>query len=273
LDATQAQLQQIIHHNLWDPPPPPADYDESKMQEESPKNTKQVSAANGSSTVSPIMTRRLVLLQSSPPLSNSPLVSLPKSNDKVVVVPGFRLVDDYDSAPFDPAIDTIFCDRYKAGLIVDLDSPNSADQSPSSTHHSHQHTPKNAIVGKFFDSNSWSEEETLLFKELLCAFGCDWSKISKLMMSKTEKQLEAFFTNNRYDLRCELCGSTADDQLLLLCDSCDRAYHTYCLQPPLTKVPTTAWFCTKDCQSIHTKVWMSCCCLLSFLSFPIMFAL
>ena len=34
----------------------------------------------------------------------------------------------------------------------------------------------------------------------------------------------------------------ADDQLLL-CDGCDGAYHTFCLNPPLDEIPETDWFC------------------------------
>jgi len=30
---------------------------------------------------------------------------------------------------------------------------------------------------------------------------------------------------------------------MLLCDTCDRGYHTYCLRPPLSSVPVGDWFC------------------------------
>ncbi|WVW78729.1 hypothetical protein I302_100689 [Kwoniella bestiolae CBS 10118] len=44
---------------------------------------------------------------------------------------------------------------------------------------------------------------------------------------------------------CEICryGHTAEK--ILLCDGCDRGFHTYCLDPPLSSVPTNEeWFCT-----------------------------
>ncbi|PRP79275.1 bromodomain adjacent to zinc finger domain protein 2B-like [Planoprotostelium fungivorum] len=36
-----------------------------------------------------------------------------------------------------------------------------------------------------------------------------------------------------------------NDDLILLCDSenCKRAYHTYCLQPPLKEIPKEDWYC------------------------------
>ncbi|KAK6904001.1 hypothetical protein I203_107513 [Kwoniella mangroviensis CBS 8507] len=44
---------------------------------------------------------------------------------------------------------------------------------------------------------------------------------------------------------CEICryGHTAEK--ILLCDGCDRGFHTYCLDPPLSSVPANEeWFCT-----------------------------
>ena len=33
---------------------------------------------------------------------------------------------------------------------------------------------------------------------------------------------------------------------MLLCDGCDRGYHTFCLNPPLARAPLASWFCP-DC--------------------------
>lgn len=32
---------------------------------------------------------------------------------------------------------------------------------------------------------------------------------------------------------------------LMLCEGCDAAFHTFCLKPPLKRVPTSDWFCTR----------------------------
>uniref|UniRef100_A0AC35FFK5 PHD-type domain-containing protein n=2 Tax=Panagrolaimus sp. PS1159 TaxID=55785 RepID=A0AC35FFK5_9BILA len=42
---------------------------------------------------------------------------------------------------------------------------------------------------------------------------------------------------------CEACGDGADESNLLLCDECDVAFHTYCLEPKLDKIPTGSWRC------------------------------
>mmetsp|Transcript_67245 Transcript_67245/g.161163 ORF Transcript_67245/g.161163 Transcript_67245/m.161163 type:complete len:237 (-) Transcript_67245:21-731(-) len=42
---------------------------------------------------------------------------------------------------------------------------------------------------------------------------------------------------------CEVCGGGEEGDKLLLCDSCDRAHHTFCLTPPLLSVPGGDWYC------------------------------
>ncbi|KTW27919.1 uncharacterized protein T551_02886 [Pneumocystis jirovecii RU7] len=55
--------------------------------------------------------------------------------------------------------------------------------------------------------------------------------------------------------RCIICGSSEDEHVLLLCDQCDDAYHTYCLG--LEEVPDTDFFCP-------TCITLSGECLLHF---------
>ena len=72
------------------------------------------------------------------------------------------------------------------------------------------------------------------------------------------KQVHEFFKNqnkknpkekNRkqeyiYEKICEVCHMIRDDHLLLLCDYCDDAYHTFCLKPKLEEVPEEEiWTC------------------------------
>nr|XP_033792870.1 bromodomain adjacent to zinc finger domain protein 2A isoform X2 [Geotrypetes seraphini] len=44
-------------------------------------------------------------------------------------------------------------------------------------------------------------------------------------------------------VKCLVCRKGDDDEYLLLCDSCDRGCHTYCLRPKITEVPEGDWFC------------------------------
>ena len=44
---------------------------------------------------------------------------------------------------------------------------------------------------------------------------------------------------------CLACGVDDDHANLLLCEGCNDEYHTYCLEPPLSAVPSGDWFCRK----------------------------
>lgn len=45
---------------------------------------------------------------------------------------------------------------------------------------------------------------------------------------------------------CEICLGGEDATKTLICDGCDRAYHMYCLEPPMKDVPQSDWYCD-DC--------------------------
>jgi site-specific DNA-cytosine methylase len=45
------------------------------------------------------------------------------------------------------------------------------------------------------------------------------------------------------DAVCEVCEQEEPEATLLLCDLCNSAYHTACLQPPLAAVPEDSWIC------------------------------
>ncbi|KAK3610530.1 hypothetical protein CHS0354_008964 [Potamilus streckersoni] len=44
---------------------------------------------------------------------------------------------------------------------------------------------------------------------------------------------------------CHVCGRGDGEELMLLCDGCDDAFHTYCLLPPVAEVPKGDWRCPK----------------------------
>lgn len=42
---------------------------------------------------------------------------------------------------------------------------------------------------------------------------------------------------------CTICMNGDDEEKMLLCDGCNLGFHLYCLEPKLTRVPETDWFC------------------------------
>ncbi|XP_072260335.1 E3 ubiquitin-protein ligase UHRF2 [Pyxicephalus adspersus] len=53
---------------------------------------------------------------------------------------------------------------------------------------------------------------------------------------------------------CYVCGGKQDAHMQLLCDECNMAYHIYCLNPPLSKIPEDEdWYCP-SCKNDSTEV-------------------
>ena len=48
---------------------------------------------------------------------------------------------------------------------------------------------------------------------------------------------------------CEVCDDKGDDSQIMFCDRCDRGWHLYCLDPPLSKPPRGVWYCPRCAPS------------------------
>lgn len=42
---------------------------------------------------------------------------------------------------------------------------------------------------------------------------------------------------------CQICRKGDNEELLLLCDGCDKGCHTYCHRPKISTIPEGDWFC------------------------------
>ncbi|KAH3703124.1 hypothetical protein DPMN_078153 [Dreissena polymorpha] len=55
---------------------------------------------------------------------------------------------------------------------------------------------------------------------------------------------------------CQICRKDDNEAELLLCDGCDRGYHTYCFKPKLESIPDGDWYCY---ECVAKAVGESCC--------------
>ena len=51
--------------------------------------------------------------------------------------------------------------------------------------------------------------------------------------------------------KCELCKSGDEDHYILICDDCDKGYHTFCLRPVVVNIPRGDWSCPR-CTSVES---------------------
>ena len=59
---------------------------------------------------------------------------------------------------------------------------------------------------------------------------------------------------------CLICNTDKDDDQLVICECCDKAFHTYCLEKKLKGVPKSDWRCTdctvcSDCGVTSSARW------------------
>lgn len=50
------------------------------------------------------------------------------------------------------------------------------------------------------------------------------------------------------------CRNPGEDTKMLVCDMCDKGYHTFCLQPAMDSLPTNGWRC-KVGRKAHDTEW------------------
>ncbi|KAL1556835.1 lysine-specific demethylase rbr-2-like isoform X1 [Salvia divinorum] len=55
--------------------------------------------------------------------------------------------------------------------------------------------------------------------------------------------------DKEHDQICEQCKSGFHGDVMLLCDRCDKGWHTYCLSPPLKTIPSGNWYCLECLNS------------------------
>ncbi|KAJ4932896.1 hypothetical protein JOQ06_029734 [Pogonophryne albipinna] len=68
---------------------------------------------------------------------------------------------------------------------------------------------------------------------------------SSAQLSLCVQQLQKSISWERSIMKvhCQLCHKGDNEELLLLCDGCDKGCHTYCQKPKITTVPDGDWFC------------------------------
>ncbi|KAB1280301.1 E3 ubiquitin-protein ligase UHRF2 [Camelus dromedarius] len=53
---------------------------------------------------------------------------------------------------------------------------------------------------------------------------------------------------------CHICGGKQEPNMQVLCDECNMAYHIYCLNPPLDKIPEEEYWYCPSCKTDSSEV-------------------
>ena len=59
------------------------------------------------------------------------------------------------------------------------------------------------------------------------------------------------FTKTK-SVHCQICGSRNNEAFMLLCDTCNKGFHTFCFDIPMQEVPTEKWNC--EAHEVNNKM-------------------
>ncbi|XP_070694020.1 bromodomain adjacent to zinc finger domain protein 2B-like [Pempheris klunzingeri] len=72
---------------------------------------------------------------------------------------------------------------------------------------------------------------------------CEVRSSAQLSLCIRQLQKSIAWDRSIMKVHCQLCQKGNNEELLLLCDGCDKGCHTYCHKPRITTVPDGDWFC------------------------------
>ena len=75
------------------------------------------------------------------------------------------------------------------------------------------------------------------------------SQIARCSVPIADKRIYPELYVRTKSVHCEKCGAREEEEIMVLCDICNKGYHTTCLYPPLTQVPARGWTC--DTHEVH----------------------
>ena len=106
------------------------------------------------------------------------------------------------------------------------------------------------------------------------------AQVARTLLAIFEQTLVQFVLDQSLDLSilddvwsaeiCHTCqtGDDAESENMLLCDGCDSAYHTHCLNPPLSSIPDGDWYCS-FCTRRRKSSFKACCTFCHYAKIPL----
>ncbi|XP_019407199.1 PREDICTED: bromodomain adjacent to zinc finger domain protein 1A, partial [Crocodylus porosus] len=69
------------------------------------------------------------------------------------------------------------------------------------------------------------------------------TSLSQVFLHLSTLDRSVIWSKSILNARCKMCRKKGDAESMVLCDGCDRGYHTYCIRPKLKAIPEADWFC------------------------------
>ncbi|KAL1461553.1 hypothetical protein WDU94_013438, partial [Cyamophila willieti] len=76
------------------------------------------------------------------------------------------------------------------------------------------------------------------------------TSLSQLFIHLGTLEKSILWSKSLLKTNCKLCKTRSDPDQMLLCDSCDKGFHTFCLTPKLKNIPEGDWHCPQ-CKPVE----------------------
>ncbi|XP_055641579.1 uncharacterized protein LOC129778600 isoform X3 [Toxorhynchites rutilus septentrionalis] len=115
-----------------------------------------------------------------------------------------------------------------------------------------QHNHHSSLTANTSNCSNSSEDENIP-KGLMCWRDAVERSVTTAQLSMALYVLESCVAWDKSIMKanCQFCQSGEQEDKLLLCDGCDRGYHTYCFKPRMDKIPDGDWYCF-ECKNKAT---------------------
>jgi hypothetical protein len=155
-----------------------------------------------------------------------------------------------------------------ASMFLESSAPAAAAASSSSSSKSNDLTSFVARTVSYFHASNPGRQleklrlpvEQLASKPRLGLDGHEMDDHALAARLHAQQEYDAFVIGaedsdeEEADVVCVFCNEPSQPEVLLLCDYCNLGYHTFCLDPPLARVPDGDWFCPDCIQQVEQEI-------------------
>lgn len=117
------------------------------------------------------------------------------------------------------------------GAVLQAEHGNASATSPQNSENERVTEPKADNKGIARGLATWREAVSR----------CNTSAQLAMLVSALEAAVA--WDKSVMKANCQFCLSGDNEDQLLLCDGCDKGYHTYCFKPRMDKIPDGDWYC------------------------------
>ncbi|XP_073812223.1 bromodomain adjacent to zinc finger domain 2B toutatis isoform X3 [Musca autumnalis] len=199
------------------------------------KAASSTTTSNSSSPISSILNPSIHIPQEEINSSSSSLVNPPESSNNDLTSNEDESMSSLDSSPF---VDETTPNKKK--LASKKSKDNSKNLTAKTCSPKTTNPPNTNNTTTIHTNDSYNSPLSNLSKSNTKTTTTNTKKLGR-SRKRTTSTKSSTYSNSLQN--CQFCTSGENEDKLLLCDGCDKGYHTYCFKPKMENIPEGDWYC------------------------------